>query len=147
MTTEDDFHKALNAKPEDWQTRLVFADWLDDRGDPRAEGYRALGQLRLRPLKIKKRNWWTAQGDGPPTHNHLPPDWFELVAGYPHRADGKWRWPTEFDNRRDNRRQVEDAAALAFGKLPPPRRGELLALEPPDQPDTAKKPKARKPKK
>ena len=34
MTTEDDFQTALDANPEDWQTRLVFADWLEDNGDP-----------------------------------------------------------------------------------------------------------------
>ena len=43
MTTEDDFQAALDANPNDWQTRLVFADWLDERGDVRASGYRALG--------------------------------------------------------------------------------------------------------
>ncbi len=30
MTTEDDFQTALDAAPDDWQTRLVFADWLDE---------------------------------------------------------------------------------------------------------------------
>ena len=59
MTTEDDFHRALDANPDDWQTRLVFADWLDDRGDPRAEGYRALGHLRLCPFVDATFYWWT----------------------------------------------------------------------------------------
>ena len=43
VTTEDDFQRALDKNPDDWQTRLVFADWLEERDDPRAEGYRALG--------------------------------------------------------------------------------------------------------
>lgn len=47
MTTEDDFQAALDADPGNWQTRLVFADWLQERGDERADGYRALGALRL----------------------------------------------------------------------------------------------------
>lgn len=34
MTTEDDFQAALDANPSDWQTRLVFADWLDEREYP-----------------------------------------------------------------------------------------------------------------
>ena len=37
MTTEDDFQQALDANPDDHHTRLVFADWLQERGDPRAE--------------------------------------------------------------------------------------------------------------
>src|SRR5262249_13386737 len=50
VTTEDDFQNALDAQPGDWQTRLVFADWLQDRSDPRAEGYRALGMNRIVPI-------------------------------------------------------------------------------------------------
>ena len=42
MTTEDDFQRALDANPDDWQTRLVFADWLEDRGD----------DLRLRVARL-----------------------------------------------------------------------------------------------
>ena len=51
MTTEDDFQAALDTNPGDWQTRLVFADWLQERDDPRAEGYRALGLLRRAPAR------------------------------------------------------------------------------------------------
>jgi uncharacterized protein (TIGR02996 family) len=49
MTTEDDFQNWLDEHPDDHHTRLVFADWLQERGDPRAEGYRALGRLRRWP--------------------------------------------------------------------------------------------------
>jgi uncharacterized protein (TIGR02996 family) len=38
VTTEDDFQSALDKDPEDWQTRLVFADWLQEHNDLRAEG-------------------------------------------------------------------------------------------------------------
>jgi uncharacterized protein (TIGR02996 family) len=48
VTTEEDFQNALDANPKDWQTRLVFADWLQERGDERAEGYPALGLMQLR---------------------------------------------------------------------------------------------------
>jgi uncharacterized protein (TIGR02996 family) len=47
VTTEDDFQKALDKRPDDWQTRLVFADFLEERGDPRAAGYRILGLWQL----------------------------------------------------------------------------------------------------
>lgn len=127
MTTEDDFQNALTATPDDWQTRLVFADWLQDRGDPRADGYRALGVLKLRPHAVGTRNWWTAKGDGQPYYNHLPPDWFQLLAGYKHRSQGRWRWPEAWVADRDNRAEIEDAAARAFSGLPPARRAKLLA--------------------
>ena len=101
MTTEDDFQKRLDASPEDWQTRLVFADWLQDQGDPRAEGYRALGALRRVALvgtlyregqavylcELPGRRY----AGGP----FLPEDWYALV--------GSWNW-------RPGRRAADNAA-------------------------------------
>jgi uncharacterized protein (TIGR02996 family) len=48
MTNEDDFLHALHESLEDDDLRLIFADWLDDHGDPRGELMRVqvlLGQL------------------------------------------------------------------------------------------------------
>lgn len=42
---EKAFWDHLEAHPEDSTCRLVFADWLQERGDPRAEGIRVLGRL------------------------------------------------------------------------------------------------------
>lgn len=49
MTTEDDFQAALDANPEDWQTRLVFADWLQERGDSRTACTRSATRSSTRP--------------------------------------------------------------------------------------------------
>lgn len=128
MTTEDDFQAALDANPSDWQTRLVFADWLQDRGDMRAEGYRALGVRRLRPTvarePVPELNAWWAYGPYAGTECCLPDDWWRLVTGSTRAtaSDGLLYY--------DTRRAAEDAAALAFAKLPPERRAELLALQP-----------------
>jgi uncharacterized protein (TIGR02996 family) len=54
MTTEDDFQRAPAAAPRAWQTLLVFADWLAQRDDPRADGYRALGLRRFAPTFFSK---------------------------------------------------------------------------------------------
>lgn len=64
MTTEGDFQVALDADPSDWQTRLVFADWLQERDDPRAEWYRVSGTYRKRPRYYQYNQpepewtWW-----------------------------------------------------------------------------------------
>lgn len=126
MTTEDDFQAALDAHPDDWQTRLVFADWLQERGDPRAEGYRALGALRRRGLPdLEYACWFDAheQRGGDDKASDLPRDWFRLIEGgnrdlYVSSAAA---FPT--------RRAADDAAARAFGQLPPSRRTELLNPE------------------
>src|SRR5437868_4196470 len=36
MTTEADFLQAIRDDPDDDAARLVFADWLEERGDPRS---------------------------------------------------------------------------------------------------------------
>lgn len=47
--TEDAFFRAMQEAPDDDDVRLVFADWLEERGDPRAEFLRV--QLELEPLR------------------------------------------------------------------------------------------------
>ena len=137
MTTEDDFQIAIDAHPEDWQTRLVFADWLDERNDPRAEGYRALVAIGRRSLPCQM----TPGASTPGPINFLfgsarlssvslrsryelcliPPDWLKLLPGalYAPRPANKWRHYA-------TRREAEDAAAIAFGILSPTRRAKLL---------------------
>jgi uncharacterized protein (TIGR02996 family) len=134
VTSEDDFQRQLDAQPDDWQTRLVFADWLDERGDPRAEGYRALGILRRVPQR-RSEAWgpkmrWVYFWDGEER-------WFENVGaeGYAHVLPRCWVSVDKhghaggggYDLFRDSRRATEDAAALAFSRLPADRRAELLS--------------------
>jgi uncharacterized protein (TIGR02996 family) len=123
VTTEDDFQAALDQNPEDWQTRLVFADWLDERGDERGPGYRALGLQRHRPPRGNGYVWFNAANYGRITFDNLPADWFrELFHEKGGVPDAFKVWGT--------RREAEDAAALAFAKLPPERCAELLAARP-----------------
>jgi uncharacterized protein (TIGR02996 family) len=167
MTNEDDFQAALDARPDDWQTRLVFADFLADRGDPRADGYRALGTLRKRAFVCgfdnkaktawKGAAWFGRNLASDEEAYDLPQDWFDAINDLGEHETYKPRYETD-DAEHADRRAVEDAAARAFGKLPAPRRAELLASVPlaeptnrrrEDKPKEPKKPKkpARKPKK
>lgn len=132
MTTEDDFHRALDKNPQDWHTRLVFADWLQDRGDVRAAGYRAIAAQQRRPLEgthgtLNKQGWWWhCPGTGTRAcHNDIPADWFALL---PQKEGNDSFWPlhTATGGLR-TRAECEDALARAFAKLPPERQTELLA--------------------
>lgn len=128
MTTEDDFQNTLDATPDAHHVRLVFADWLQDRGDKRAEGYRALGVLRRIPFGSRRRDVLTRYGEwyaefydaeGFDPQSDLPTDWFRRLRGKPAWSTrGKKGWAT--------RREAEDAAATAFAKLSAARRAELL---------------------
>lgn len=144
MTTEDDFQRALDANPTDWQTRLVLADWLQDRGDPRAAGYRAIALNRRCPLSARGAGldvdgfWWhrdpIARGG---QRNDIPDDWFALL---PPGKGSETFWPLHRQNEPNllPRRDCEDALALAFAGLPPERQADLLSApvpfgaEPPD---------------
>ena len=124
-TTEEDFHKLLDANPDDHTTRMVFADWLQEHNDPRAEGYRALGKLKKKTSSTIDNKYAMFQREGIKTSSsHLPSDWYNLIEG--EDFDGmKPRFSTT-SKEKITRRAVEDAAALAFSKLPPERREELL---------------------
>jgi uncharacterized protein (TIGR02996 family) len=151
VTTEDDFQNALDANPTDWHTRLVFADWLEDRSDPRAAGYRAIAAVRRYPLdgthgERRRQGWWWHCAADPaehriPHHNDIPGDWFALL---PVRYGNKTFWPlhTATGGLR-TRRQCEDALARAFTKLPAARQTEILATLPPPEPKEAR-PRKRK---
>jgi uncharacterized protein (TIGR02996 family) len=128
VTTEDDFLRVLDTNPHDWQTRLVFADWLQEHDDPRAECYRSLGLLRLAPTCWPPNNegrtfalwgWpkpWTLDMRGGVT---LPADWYELLPRHPSAGS--------LAAERRTPREATDDALAAFGKLPAERRAELLA--------------------
>jgi uncharacterized protein (TIGR02996 family) len=129
VTTEEDFQRELDEHPEDWDTRLVFADWLEERGDPRADGYRAIARQKRRPLKSQRQRengvvWWWWHRFGGTFYNHVPDDWFDLLPPGP---GSKMFWPSQAgpENLR-SRRECEDALALAFGRLPEVRRRQLL---------------------
>jgi uncharacterized protein (TIGR02996 family) len=129
MTTEDDFQTALAAEPRDWHLRLVFADWLDERGDARAAGYRAMGLRRVAPTLWVAGGgpwvWLNAHYYGSYKHRAeelrvsvLPDDWYNLLP--PPRT------PDRCAEERRVLREALDDAARAFAQLPPARRAELL---------------------
>lgn len=128
MTTEDDFQAALDANPDDWQTRLVFADWLRERDDPRADGVRAVVALGKRPFgepphgPPRSVEWYDEGREGSTgidPASDLPSDWFVLLNGF---LIGSTRQQRTYRNPAD----AEQAAIRAFAKLPGARRAELL---------------------
>jgi uncharacterized protein (TIGR02996 family) len=142
MNDEDAFQKWLDRHPDDHTCRLVFADWLEERDDPRAEGYRALGRLRLHSLYhacqagLEPTNPWgcwelwsdSACDDGTMSHSLFPDDWLAMVRGgfhyLPHHEDDA---PLSVDFL--TRSEADDAIARAFAGLPAERRAELLNRE------------------
>lgn len=111
--TEAAFQRALDENPADSFTREVLADYLDDIGDPRAAGYRALGKLGVWPKDdghdYHGRWWFLSPGKRQNPHC-VTEAWNKAICKLPGHM---WEAPT--------RREVEDAAALVFDLsfLPP----------------------------
>lgn len=127
MSDEEHFQAMLDLHPDDHGTRLVFADWLRERGDPRAEGYHYLGANRRCPYlgrtygdyAVPDTDAFTNECD----HSELPKDLWRLVR----KVVGGIRMAREYDwYPFTNRRHADDTVALAFAKLPEARRTELF---------------------
>jgi uncharacterized protein (TIGR02996 family) len=134
MTTEEDFQNALDAEPDNHHLRLVFADWLEERGDIRAAGYRALAinqknganSTGLNPTDFKwasdLQTYWRCAGRSGysgEAYERLPGDWFSLLK----KTDSEDPWSGWYSNRKE----AEDDAASVFLKLPVERQQELLS--------------------
>jgi uncharacterized protein (TIGR02996 family) len=70
MNDEAAFLAAIHAAPEDGNLRLVYADWLEERGDPRGEYLRLEYQLSHMPITLR-----LAQ-----LREQIDPSWIALVG-------------------------------------------------------------------
>ncbi len=148
MTSEDDFHSRIDANVDDWDGRGVLADWLQDHGDPRAEGYRALSVLRRTPhfapvvkdgskcpttgyqIYIGGYQWLCCvMPSFIHCHFHLPELWFLKIKGLGKSTTHKPLYNvTAGLLPAYSRREVEDAAALAWGKLSKKSKELVLSM-------------------
>ncbi len=70
MMIQTDFEKRLSRQPNDWTTRAVYADWLDENGDSqlaRAQRWMAAGKHHpkkadFRPALAREGIVWTEMG-------------------------------------------------------------------------------------
>jgi uncharacterized protein (TIGR02996 family) len=77
MNPETPFLEAIKADPRDTATRLVYADWLEERGDPRAELIRI--EEEMRPLPVFSDRFWQLKPRRWELLRKLPKDWLETM--------------------------------------------------------------------
>src|SRR5262245_5497001 len=61
MLTDEAFLQAIRANPEDEAPWLIYADWLEERGDPRATPYRRprlTNALGMRLVLVPRGSFW-----------------------------------------------------------------------------------------
>jgi uncharacterized protein (TIGR02996 family) len=122
MVTEDAFQTALDAEPDNFSMRLVFADWLEEAGDWRAEGYRWMGELGKFPYDWSKStvvsgfrtfDWYLEDGGA----TWEVPEYCRLPAWFRKAFRTSLDWPDYV-----TRRLAEEALCRALAKVPPSRR-------------------------
>jgi uncharacterized protein (TIGR02996 family) len=78
---EDDFIAAILDAPDDATPRLVYADWLEDRGDPRAEFLRIEAEFLAIPPDDERASALRARLRE--LHRTLDPEWIALLKRVP----------------------------------------------------------------
>jgi uncharacterized protein (TIGR02996 family) len=148
MSAETPFLEAIRADPHDVAARLVYADWLEERGDPRGELIRIEEEMRplpvfsdrfweLKPrrhelLQTLRKDWLEAMRYGtdcPPTFAHVPngwKEWWRLIRVFTERWDSCLRIPHLADVG-GNIAQVE-ATEFRLGRRLPDSLREWVAF-------------------
>lgn len=85
MSDEESFQVALDADPYDQTARAAFADWLEDRCDPRAAAVRELWRMGWAPFQNGPNSWTCGNYnspdrlEGPKDTSKLPKQWWVEV--------------------------------------------------------------------
>jgi uncharacterized protein (TIGR02996 family) len=115
ISDEDAFLRAIVANPADDAPRLVYADWLEERGDPDSEAKAAFlrdtAALTTRSGRSRRATWRRLQRAA----RDLPGNWVTIVAKMPieacpakyrGRCPKAWEKLTATDNVRTRHCQV-----------------------------------------
>lgn len=100
MSADAPFLAAIAAAPLDALPKLVYADWLDDRGDPRGRLVRLSHELRF--LLPTAPEFWAKHAEREVLAAGCDPDWLRVVGtgndctpvfahGWPDDIAGRWR--------------------------------------------------------
>jgi uncharacterized protein (TIGR02996 family) len=126
MTSEEDFLNKLRDNPKDWQLRLVFADWLQERNDPRADGMRVVGGFKMFPDLSYEVPYVESECEEPYTVERAAPQededskWWVVPADWFHKAFRFYEPPADFI-------EYELEISNAFQLLSADRRQHLLS--------------------
>ena len=104
MSDEDAFLRAILSNPKDDAPRLVYADWLDERGDEHSSRKAHFLRLTARHLtarsRIERRHWDTKLRFAA---RNLDPDWLTVVSKLPIEKCAvrfEFRCPKRWENLR-----------------------------------------------
>jgi uncharacterized protein (TIGR02996 family) len=103
MPTHESFLAAIAAEPHERDARLVYADWLEDQGDARAELIRVMEEMHA--LAPYSDRFWELRPRRAQLKQGVADDWL-IALGYnvyrplftkmPAEREHRWRLITEF---------------------------------------------------
>lgn len=138
MIDVETFRRAVARQQQPWLTLKVLADYLEELGDERAEGFRVLGEFEFRPdgpynLGFGRHwCWWTGRNYYRASRvdrgGDLVPTWWEHLDVEPDQEftsakDYPTRWLAY-----ETRWLAYEAAARAWAEMKPGPRRRAVAL-------------------
>lgn len=78
-SSDDGFLQDMAARPDDTACRLIYADWLDERNDPRAELIRVNCELSALPKRHRKKRETLIQRENELLGSSLDRHWLRTV--------------------------------------------------------------------
>jgi uncharacterized protein (TIGR02996 family) len=109
MSEDAGFLSAIHAAPKDRTVRLIYADWLDERGDSCGELVRI--EEEMRRLPVFSDRFWLLKARRNELRSQAPPDWLRTMGydgsecpptfahGVPDGWKERWRLIREFTER------------------------------------------------
>jgi uncharacterized protein (TIGR02996 family) len=122
---DDTFIQALLADPQEEANWLVYADWLEERGDPRAELYhrrRLTNGLGMEFVLVPRGSFWMGGGGGKPGEKQVKMPHEFYLGVYP-VTQGQWQAvmgsnPSHFSRTGGGRDKVKKIAAADLQQFP-----------------------------
>jgi uncharacterized protein (TIGR02996 family) len=145
MNDEEAFLASVRAAPNDTALRLIYADWLDERADPRAALVRV--EEEMRQLPVFSDRYWQLKPKRNALRAPAPAEWLEAMGygrdcqplfrhGFPEGWQYRWRLIREYTERW-HRRTMPDIGGRAgeirqteteLGRTLPPSLREWVAF-------------------
>jgi uncharacterized protein (TIGR02996 family) len=126
MTLHDEtFIQAILENPQEEANRLVYADWLEERGDPRSELYRKrrlTNGIGMEFVLVPRGSFWMGGGRGKRGEKHVEMPHEFYLGVYP-VTQGQWQAvmgsnPSHFSRTGRGKRKVKKIADADLQQFP-----------------------------
>jgi uncharacterized protein (TIGR02996 family) len=125
MTPDDAFLQAIRENPADLIHWQMYADWLEERGDPRAVFYRhwqSTNSFGMKFVTLWRGTFWMGGGGGKPGEKQVAVEEFQI--GVHQVTQGQWQAvmgnnnPSAFSRKGEFAERVEEFTEVDLQQFP-----------------------------